>query len=321
MSEINIRNIDLNLLTVFEAIYGERQITRAAASLGLTQPAVSHALGRLRELLGDPLFIRGRARMEPTPRAHQIAGPVAEILDQVRDIVGGPGAFDPATARRELRLGMLDYGMAFFAPEFAKVLSVEAPGLTLDCRHMDMASALDLMADGALDLALGPFGEIADPFERRSMIGEDFVVAARAKHPRLRRYLDLRTYVELPHVALSNLADVGNRVDAELKERGLTRKVFMTVPHYSAALIAASKSDLIATVPRGPAEFYRGLCDLALYPPPVTIAPLQIHLVRYRRFRNDPVMDWLWDRLGRIAAEMTAIGPPKGRRSAARSRP
>ena len=132
MNEINLRNIDLNLLTIFQAIYSDGQVVKAAATLGLTQPAVSHALGRLRNLFNDPLFVRSRSGMDPTPRAHEISDQVSQILINIRQVVSGDSQFDPATSKRELKIGMLDYGMThyFYNPGLRKENKTPSPAIS-----------------------------------------------------------------------------------------------------------------------------------------------------------------------------------------------
>jgi DNA-binding transcriptional LysR family regulator len=203
MNPVDIPRIDLNLLAVFQAIYAERHLTRAGNRLGLTQPAMSHALNRLRGLFDDALFVRTAAGMEPTPRAHQIAEPVGAALAQVRRALARPDRFDPATARQAFRLSMLDYETAVVVPPLAACFAATAPGIDLRIRHARRTDALDLLDRNELDVALGLFDDLPARFEPRALFDESFAVIARADHPDLSGGLTLDAYVRLPHLLVS----------------------------------------------------------------------------------------------------------------------
>ncbi len=303
MNGINLRNVDLNLLTIFEAIYNDGQIIKAAATLGLTQPAVSHALARLRGMFDDPLFYRSRSGMEPTPRAHDIADQVSKILKDIRNVIGGNTHFDPRATNRELRIGMLDYGMTYFAPEIAKLLSAEAPGVTMNCQQIQIETAIENLDRGNLDLALAPFGTLPDRIQRKVLSHENYFVAARKNHPKLKKGLTSEIYADLQHVYISTTPEIADLIDHELQSANILRKIGMSVPHYSAALIAVSKSDFIATVPKGPAELYKDFCNLELYQPPTKIASRAISIIRHQRHINDPLINWLWEKFDDFIAD------------------
>jgi DNA-binding transcriptional LysR family regulator len=300
MNEINLRSVDLNLLTIFQAIYIDGQIVKAAVTLGLTQPAVSHALTRLRAMFNDPLFIRSRTGMEPTPRAHEISDQVNKILEDIKKVVAGDNQFDPATTKREIKIGMLDYGMTFFAPEIAKILSSEAPGVTMNCQQIQIESAIENLDRGNLDLALAPFGTIPDRIHRKVLLHEDYFVAARQNHPKLKNGLTTEIYEDLSHVYVSTTPEIVDLLDHELQSAGITRKIGMSVPHYSAALIAVSNSDLIATVPKGPAKLYQDFCRLELFEPPTKLAPRVISVIRHQRHDTDSLINWLWGKFDNL---------------------
>lgn len=302
MNEINLRTLDLNLLTVFQAIYSDGQIVRAAATLGLTQPAVSHALARLRLMFDDPLFVRSRSGMDPTPRAHELSDPIANILESVQQVVAGDSRFDPSTTRRVLTVGMLDYGMSHFAPDIAKLLATEAPGVTMNCQQIQIESALGLMDRGNLDIALAPFGAIPKRFDRKVLMHEDHCVAARRHHPGLKKGLTAEIYSALHHVCITPALEIADRVDEELQSSGFIRKIAISVPHFSAALHVVSNTDFIATVPRGPAELYKKTCHLELFEPPTTLALRAISAVRHQRHDNDPLINWLWEKFDDFVA-------------------
>ena len=217
MNSVNLRSIDLNLLTVFSAIYEYRNLTRAADALGMTQPAVSHALKRLRSLFGDPLFLRIKGRMEPTPRSHAAAGPVAEILTNVTQVLNPGATFEPALVRREIRIGLLDYGMTVFAPRIAEFVMAEAPSVKIDFRHTESGRAARQMEDADIDLYIGPGIAAPDIYRRSPLTRSDAVVVARRGHPAVSVPLSLSGYCALDHVRFTNLSTIDREIDAVLE--------------------------------------------------------------------------------------------------------
>lgn len=293
MNEIDFRGLDLNLLRVFHAVYRFGQVTRAAEALSLTQPAVSHALGRLRAVFGDPLFVRASARMRPTPKAHDIAGPIGDILRGIQDVVNAGQAFDPARARRTVRIGMLDYGIALFAARIARAVAARAPHVRVDFRHTETGAALDMLAAGRLDLGIGPFGPLPRDFRRHVVLRSGCVVVARQGHPFTGPTLSVGDYCAMDHVSFLNLPAIDNQVDEYLAAKGLSRRIVTSVPHYSSALFVVSASDLVATISRGPARLFRDFLGLRLYDPPIPLALNEISMVRHTG-QEDPLIDWLW---------------------------
>lgn len=296
MSGVHLKSVDLNLLTVFNAIYDYGQVTRAADALGLTQPAVSHALRRLRVMLGDELFIRSNARMEPTPRAHEVAGPISEILRNVQKVMDETYRFDPAMAKREVRIGMLDYGIAYFAARIAKFIGSEAPTVQIDFRHTETGLALEMIEKGSLDLGIGPFDTLSRDYRKSLLQRGDFVIVARQNHPSISGKLTMENYSSLDHVRFSNFPAIDDQIEEQLQHHKLRRRIVMTVPHYSSALFAVSTSDLVATITRGPASLFKDFLGLELYEPPFELEPNEISIVRHRR-NQDPLIEWMWNRI------------------------
>lgn len=297
MHNNNLRSIDLNLLTVFHAIYEHGHITKAAEALGLTQPATSHALKRLRDLFQDDLFVRQKRRMDPTHRAHEVAKQVAQILDNVQAIVSDSQEFDPATTQREVRIGMLDYGMTLFATRLATFIEAEAPGLRIDFQHTSTELAIEMLSEGNLELAIGPFRNIGESYQKRVLMRNECVVITRKGHPLGGKKLTLDKFINLDHIQITNLSAIDEDIDAKLKNLGLTRRKLMKLPHYSSALFVVSRNNFAATITRGPAELYREFLGLELRKPPFQVNPLEISIVRHEGSLNDPLNNWLWDRI------------------------
>ncbi|MFT5486125.1 MAG: DNA-binding transcriptional LysR family regulator [Paracoccaceae bacterium] len=300
MNNMHLRSVDLNLLTVFNAIYDYGRLTRAADALGMTQPAVSHALKRLRALFDDALFVRTRARMEPTPRAHAMAGPIAEILQNVRKVLEPGAPFDPASARREIRIGLLDYGITVFAPRIASFVMSAAPALKIDFRHTESGRAVRQIDDGDIDLYIGPLTAPPPAYHRNALMLSDAVVVARRGHPGLSSSLTLTEYCALDHVRFTNLSTIDREIDTILANNNLTRRTVIKVPHYSSALFVASRSDLVTTITRGPAALYRDFLDLDLYETPFQLSSSEISMLRHPRTDNDPLVLWLWEHIRTI---------------------
>lgn len=290
----NLRNIDLNLLVILEAVLEERQVSRAAVRLGMTQPAVSHALGRLRDLLGDDLLTRRGARMVPTVRALSIAEDVHNILDQTRHLLN-PDAFDPAKVKQVLRLAMSDYGSAVVLPGLLRRLRAHALGLTLHIRHLSREGMLRAVEDGIIDAALGVFPSAPASLARNVLFSETFLCALDRSHPAARR-LDLKSYLAADHIVVSMSGEPESDIDAELARRGLTRRIALVLPHFWTALPLVVGTDLILTVAS------RALSDVKSYPrisvrkPPFEIPSVTFELVR-RRTGQNYALDWLQEQI------------------------
>lgn len=300
MNENDLRKIDLNLLTIFLSVYEHGHVTRAADALGLTQPAVSHALTRLRSLFSDQLFIRVKSRIVPTPLAHEISVPIGEILSTVLDLVVGDTIFDPATATRTIRIGMLDYGLAYFSRRITRLLESEAPALTIDFRHSQPMAALEMIEDAELDIAIGPFTNVRGAFLKSTLEHASCVLVVRRDHPSLRRKPTLKRFCELGHVRFADLVDVDHQIDRQLARHGLQRRTVMVMPSYSSALFAVSSSDHLTVIPRRPAELYKEFLGLRLLELPLQVSSSEISVVCHQRSAGDSLIDWLWKRIPAI---------------------
>tara|TARA_R110002110_G_scaffold1481_2_gene6467 strand:+ start:470 stop:1438 length:969 start_codon:yes stop_codon:yes gene_type:complete len=303
MNQINLRTVDLNLLTVFNAIYEYGNLTRAADALGMTQPAVSHALKRLRAMFDDPLFSRTKSRMEPTPFAHAVAGTISDILASIQNVLEPGRAFDPALSDREVRIGLLDYGMVLFAPKVAAFVTANAPSLKIDFRHVESNRAVRMIDDGDIDLYIGPLDAPPVGYPRGLLMKSAPVVVARRGHPSIPPRLTLNDYCALNHIRFTNLTAIDREIESVLGENGLVRRTSLKVPHYSSGLFVVSRSDQVMTISRGPVELYREFLALELYAPPFDLAPSEISILRHPRTDNDPLLLWLWDRI-------RSFGPP-----------
>jgi DNA-binding transcriptional LysR family regulator len=298
----NLRAVDLNLLVILEALLSERHLSRAAERLHMSQPAVSHALARLRHLLGDPLLLRGKGGFQPTARALELARPLAEALQSVRSVLGG-AVFEAGTAQRVFRLAMSDYGAALALPALLRRLRVEAPGIDLQVSYASRPAVIAAMQDGDIDLALGVFPQLPEQLHRETLFEESFICALDAASLAAGETLRLDTYLARPHVLVaSSEGGMAAEVDAALARLGRTRRIAVRLPHWTVAPELLLGTDLILTVAQRAVQgtvadgTQQGLAlvqGLALHAPPFAIAPFMFELIRHGRTDGDAGIAWL----------------------------
>jgi DNA-binding transcriptional LysR family regulator len=293
MTAVHLANIDLNLLVVFDALIAEGHATRAAERIGLTQPAVSHALNRLRALFGDPLFVRSPRGMVPTSLAQDIAPNVRSILEQVEGVLRGGRAFDPAASTRQFVLGLSDYAAFVLLPRLTARLDQVAPGVSLVVRNTSRSVGLPMLEDGTVELIAGNFPEPPTHMREELLYEEDFICAGRGDHPNLGEPLDLDRYLALRHIQVSMKGNPSGYVDAVLAEKGLKRNVAVTVGHFLMAPMLVDASDLVATEPRRLFTPLAGRLPLRLFPPPIDIPLFRVVQTWHSRHDADSGHQWL----------------------------
>jgi DNA-binding transcriptional LysR family regulator len=317
---VNLASVDLNLLVAFEALLDERSVSRAAARVGLSQPAMSNALARLRAVFDDRLFERAAGGMAPTPRAEQLRGPLRAGLAQLRRAFEGETSFDPATSPRRFRVAATDYVEWLLAGPLAAALSRQAPGVQIQLRRLDrlfVAPEAALRA-GEIDLAIGFFPDarsLESGSVSETLLEEQNVVVARQGHPLLRRRLDLDAFAAARHAAVIYRPEPWGLIDTELAARGRRRNLFLAAPHFLTVLRAVSESDLIACVPERLARGLRQSLRLAIRPVPFPLPPFHTRMVWHEHAAGDAALIWLRSVLRAIAAE-AAIAPAAPRRTA-----
>ncbi|GJG96050.1 LysR family transcriptional regulator [Cupriavidus pauculus] len=291
----SLRGIDLNLLVVLEALLAERHISRAALRLQLSQPAVSHSLARLRQLLDDPLLVRGQGGLVLTPRAHELTGPLAEALAQVR-ILLGPGGFQPATARRTFRLAMSDYGALVVLPRLLRALRRAAPSIDLVVTQASRETMTALIADGQLDVALGAFAFEPEGVRTAVLFDDDFACAVDAATVRDTGRLDHVAYLARSHVLVTAATERSEAIDAAVTRLGGRRKIACSVPHWSVAPALIVGTNMVLTTARRSLE---ALADtrLAIFEAPFTIPGFTYSMIWPEKADADPGHTWLRDRV------------------------
>ncbi len=298
---MNWRTLDLNLLVVFDAVAQARSATRAAAKLNMTQPAISHALARLRAALRDELFVRTPDGMEPTPFAGRLAGPVRAALDGLGAALDGAAAFDPATAERSFTIALDNRAALVIAAPVATAMAAEAPGISLDLRPsgtLDVAEQLD-RAD--LDLALGSLAAPGERFSDLRLFENGYAALMRRGHPLAGGgALSLAALGGVPHLALSSTGEGTEFVDAELARHGLARRVALRAPLLAAATILA-QSDMVAVVGERTARAFAGIAPLEVAALPFASPRLVTAMLWHRRLDDVPAHRWLRALVLRVA--------------------
>jgi DNA-binding transcriptional LysR family regulator len=254
---MNITDLDLNLLVVFDTVLKHRNITVAGVHLGLSQPAMSYALAKLRTALGDPLFVRVRSGMEPTRRALTIAEPVAAVLKRIRTDILSASGFDPRTSQRRFALCTSDVGEAFFVPSIARELRLRAPRIVLGSQSLTPATLEQRLESGEIDVAVGYFPDLrcAD-FYQQALFTSHFVCIARPDNPYFRRNLTLNRFLDAPQVDVATLGRSHEVVDQYLLKRNLKRNVQLHISHFLSLREIIPQTDLLAIVPREAADFF-----------------------------------------------------------------
>lgn len=289
----NLRDVDLNLLKVFEALFNERSVSRAAARLGIGQPATSNALARLRDSFGDPLFLRDGRAMAPTPVAEALAVPIGRALEAAREALQPRRLLDPATLRRKFTLASGDYALVTVLPGLLHRLRSQAPLVDLRARFVEKNQVFDLLDTGGLDLALGVFPQVPKRLRALTIFEERFCCLLRRDHPALRARMTAQSYAALPHLLVTERGDESGAVDEALSPLGLSRRIVLTVPSVLAARRLVLESDLIATVGERLAALFGADPLLATFPPPIEIEPWRMSVLWPRRSRHDEALAWL----------------------------
>ena len=299
ISDTKLRRLDLTLLLVLDGALRHGKLTRVAKELGLTQPAISHALARLRDILGDPLFVRHVGGVRPTPRALALAEPVARAITLLRDTLRQGQEFDPATAAREFRVAALDFAVALLTPGFLARFGTMAPGCRVVFRALGREAAHAALKAGQIDLIIG-LPDPGCPFLQRVLLKEDFVVVARPGNPKVGRPFDLERYLQCDHVLVSAAGDARGSVDEALRRIGRTRRVAAVVPQFLIGFAAVAGSDMISTAPRRLAKRHAAAFGLKLYPVPFDLPGFEITLLRAPSTAVDAGLTWFENELAQV---------------------
>jgi DNA-binding transcriptional LysR family regulator len=294
---MHIRQLDLNLFAVFEAIHGEGSVTRAGQKLNLTQPAISHGLRRLRVLLKDELFIRHGNRMIPTPLSRSIIHDVRSALHLLEMSTQETG-FDPSRSSRLFHVGMRNVLQPSILPRLMGRVSQAAPGVSLSCLRIDRGNLELDLASGAVDLAIDIAMPLSDSIAQQQLSAWEFVVVSRKGHPAFNgQHLNLRTYLSLPHVLVSGRRAGTTLVDIELRSRGAKRTIVLRCPDPFTACRVVSQTDLVVTMPDCYADAANAGLNNQIHRFPVKTAKYGEYMYWHTSAESDPEIRWLRDQV------------------------
>jgi DNA-binding transcriptional LysR family regulator len=297
---VSLRQLNLNLLLVLDALAEEQNVTRAAKRLGLTQSAVSNALAQLRHVLGDPLFVRARRGVVPTARALALAGPVRQALGIVATALDGARGFEPKTATRSFVIAASDYTEYVVLPPLLRRLERDAPGVRIEVRPWGLHEVTPELEAGGADLMLGYYGSLPPAHHEQPLFEEEYTCIVRQGHPEVRRRLTLERYLRLSHVLVSQRTGSVGSVDVALGRLGLSRKVGARVSHFLMVPHLVASTDMVAALSRRIAEPAARSRKLALHPPPLPLPKSTVGQVWHARTASDPGNVWLRGVVGEV---------------------
>lgn len=308
LNEIDLSRVDLNLLVLFEAVHEERHVGKAAERLSLTASAVSHGLGRLRQLLNDPLFLRTPRGVSPTARASELAAPITDALARVRSVISTAAPFEPATSTRRFSIGAPDAVSAVILPPLLGALRNAAPGVAISIRqilaiqgesgsreHAWRSAFVELDAR-EVDIAIIPTDDVPERFFKQGLYDEDFVVAMRAGHP-FAKDPTLENYCDAQHLVVSTTGDPYGFVDRALAQESRARRTTLTVPNFMFALAVLAETDLLCALPRGFAERHARIFGGVTLEAPLPLEKFRLNAVAPKPAMMDAGLAWLFSLL------------------------
>jgi DNA-binding transcriptional LysR family regulator len=290
---MELHELDLNLLVVFDQLRVERRVSKVADNLGISQPAVSNSLAKLRRLFADELFLRTSRGMEPTPCAEQLAEPVGYALAMIHSGVNQRSSFDPTSATRSFTIGMTDVGEIYFLPALIERLRRDAPGVTLSTVRNAAINLRDELESGKVDLALGLLPQLKAGFFQRRLFTQSYVCLLRRGHRLARRRISLSDYAGAEHLVVVSAGTGHGKVDELLARSGVERTVRLTVPHYVSVGHILQSSDLIATVPERLADRLLEPFGLVKLAHPAKLPDIAINAFWHAKYHRAPANRWL----------------------------
>jgi DNA-binding transcriptional LysR family regulator len=313
---MELSDIDLNQLLLFHQLMVHRRVSKVAEVLGITQPAVSNSLARLRRQFGDELFLRTPGGMLPTPFAEQLAEPLGYALGMIHSGLNPQTRFEPASARRAVTIGMTDIGEIVFLPALVERLNREAPGLTLNTQRNTAGTLREDMEAGRVDLAIGLLPQLRANFFQRRLFRQRYVCLFRQGHALDRKRLSLADFRAAAHLSVVSAGTGHHIVDDLLRKAGIERDIRLTVPHFVGVGHILQRSDLVASVPERLATHLAVPFGLTSRPHPAKLPDIGINVFWHARQHRSPANQWLrrvvfelfGDGSGEAATE--AVGEP-----------
>ena len=290
---MDIQKVDLNLLVVFDVLVEQRSVTRAAEALGLSQPATSAALARLRTLFGDPLFVKTGLAMRPTPRAMELAAPIHRVIGTLKEEVLQTSAFTPASTDKTFHLIAPDIAEAILLPRLLARLQKEAPQVTLRVTSMPRIAAAEALESGRAELAIGYFPDLQKSgFFQQRLFKHRYVCIVRTGHPSIGAKISIQQYLAASHAVVWPEGRE-HLVERFMHSKQLQRKVVVELSHFMSLLSIIASSDLVATVPDDLAKFFAGQGGIRTVEPPVKAPEVEVHQFWHKRLQKDAANLWL----------------------------
>lgn len=297
-----LNRLDLNLLHVFDTIYREGSLTRAAKALHLTQPAISHSLARLRDQFDDPLFVRQGNQMVPTPLARRFLETMRPGLTQIQSAVNQFHSFDPASQRKTYTLALRDILESTFLPSLMAKLE-DYPELEISSQRVTRREMETQLAAGKLDFAVDVLLPISDQTAHELLRQDRLVVLARNNHPLLEGEVTMDGYLKAQHILVSSRAEGPGIEDFELSRMGVQRKIRLRCQHYFAACRVVEQSNLLVTMPETYARIIAEQAQVSLLTPPAELPAVDVHLYWHRAYEKEPALQWMREQLHAVVEE------------------
>jgi len=305
-----MQNLDTRLLQVFDEIYKTRSVSRAADQLGLGQPVVSIALGKLRQHFGDPLFVRTSSGMNPTPLGEQLVRPIRTAIDALQVALGYRSVFDPATVQRTFRIAMTDISQLVLLPGLWARLHQVAPGVTVEVANLSPDTARMLEA-GEVDLALGFMPQLDAGFYQQTLFAQHYVCLASIDHPRIRDELGRERFEAEEHAAVISSGTGHGYLERELARQNIERKVVLRVPNFLGVAFVVEHTDLVVTIPARLGEMLRRHGRFRIYPTPFSLPGYTVKQFWHERFHHDPGNRWLRSLIRELLGDAAGEGGGK----------
>ena len=305
--------LDANLLVALDALLRERNVTRAARRLGMGQPGLSHALGRLRVHFKDALLVREGRQMVLTPRAERLAGPVREIVLAMRQVFAEEAAFDPRTSTRTFRVALTDGVGYVLLPRLVAAMRAQAPGVSLQCLPITQHPVAEELAAGRVDLAVTYFGALPPSVRRETLFVERYAGLV-ASESRVRGPLGPERYAEAGHVTIETRPGAFSRLQALLTERGIARRSMVVVPHFLLAPLAVAGTPYVATLGQGLARSLASRHPVRVVELGLDLPDYEISQIWHERAGADDGVAWLRERISAVLGTRASKQAPKARR-------
>lgn len=300
---MNVGNVNLNLLVAFQALFEERSVTRAASRAGITQPAMSNTLAQLRMLFDDSLFTRSGSGLVPTARAIALADPIGRGLKLLDSALVAP-TFDEARSNRQFTLGASDYVEFVLLPPLLARLAQIAPHVRLRIRPWGSHSIPAELARGELDSMIGFYNDVPVRHRHALLFSDEYVCVVRRGHPRVKKRLTLKRYLELSHVLVSTSNDAPGSVDRALAARGLRRHVGLRVSHFLSVPMVVARTDYVAALDRRVAEAFAEALELTILEPPLELPVGRVGQVWHESVDADPGHRWLREVIASVSRNL-----------------